>query len=161
MLIDSGSTHNLIQPELAERLCLNVVPINAFKVYIGNGDYLVYSHKCPHVPVIMQGMEFPIDVYVLPIQGPDMVLGVQWLQELGVVAQDFAVLSMEFTWQGKRVELRGDSFLGTRQITFNRLQSLVMAGEAMEMYELYPLQKSEGQNAGVDNEFLLPEDLLG
>lgn len=72
ILIDSGSTHNLIQPKLAKKLRINVLPIKAFKVYIGNGDYLVCSHKCPQVPVSMQETKFLVDMYVLTIQGPNM-----------------------------------------------------------------------------------------
>ncbi|KAH9666823.1 hypothetical protein KPL70_020805 [Citrus sinensis] len=41
VLIDSGNTHNFIKPALAERLGLAIHPTTNFRVYIGNGDFLV------------------------------------------------------------------------------------------------------------------------
>ncbi|KAI5424744.1 hypothetical protein KIW84_030800 [Lathyrus oleraceus] len=39
---------------------------------------------------------FTVSLYVLPIQGADVVLGVQWLQTLGSFVSDFSVPSMQF-----------------------------------------------------------------
>ncbi|VFQ59818.1 unnamed protein product [Cuscuta campestris] len=36
------------------------------------------------------------------IHGQDLVLGVQWLQQLGKVTQDYANLTLAFTWDGKQ-----------------------------------------------------------
>ena len=50
-LIDSGSTHNFIQSHTANKLCLTIEKSKAFKVFIGNGDYLLCEHKCHQVPL--------------------------------------------------------------------------------------------------------------
>uniref|UniRef100_A0A0A8Z649 Uncharacterized protein n=1 Tax=Arundo donax TaxID=35708 RepID=A0A0A8Z649_ARUDO len=39
---------------------------------------------------------FVIDFYVLPLDGYDVVLGVQWLRELRSIVWDFDLLSMAF-----------------------------------------------------------------
>ena len=57
---------------------------------------------------MMQGQLFTIDFYVLPIEGPKVVLGYQWLHMLGRVGHDYLALSMEFTWQDIVVHLQGD-----------------------------------------------------
>lgn len=98
VLIDGGSTHNFIKPLLAEKLGLHVKPTQPFRVYIGNGDYLICSLYCPQIPLCLQGTTFTIDVFLLAIEGPDLVLGVQWLQSLGKVSHDYKFLTMEFTW---------------------------------------------------------------
>ncbi|VFQ61172.1 unnamed protein product [Cuscuta campestris] len=46
VLIDGGSTHNFIHPTLVERLRLPVLDIVPFKVYVGNGAYLLCSKQC-------------------------------------------------------------------------------------------------------------------
>nr|GLL17711.1 uncharacterized protein LOC107177859 [Ipomoea trifida] len=86
VLIDGGSTHNFIQPSIAERLNLATKQVTPFRVYIGNGDSLACTYCCQNATLVMQGNEFEVDLYVLPIQGPDVVLGVQWLQSLGKFA---------------------------------------------------------------------------
>lgn len=73
MLIDNGSTHKFIQLALAERLNINILPTNGFRVYIGNGDSLVCQHKCVGVLLDLQGITFTIDIFVLPIQGPEII----------------------------------------------------------------------------------------
>jgi len=43
----------------------------------------------------------------IPMGGVDVVLGVQWLQSLGMIAFNFQELFLKFFWEGKEVELRG------------------------------------------------------
>ena len=47
VLIDNGSTHNFIKPVVAERVDLAIQPTSPFRVYIGNGDFLVCHYSCP------------------------------------------------------------------------------------------------------------------
>ena len=42
-----------------------------------------------------------IPMLAIPIGGADVVLGVQWLQSLGMVAFDFLELFMKFLFNGK------------------------------------------------------------
>lgn len=113
VLIDNGSTHNFISLKLADCLSLIVSPIQKFRVYIGNGDSLVCQH--------LEGTIFSLEFFVLPIRGPDMILGVQWPQELGPVTHDYSCSHMEFTWKGKKVILRGDASLSSKEISFSML----------------------------------------
>ncbi|KAK9189840.1 hypothetical protein WN943_018439 [Citrus x changshan-huyou] len=83
VLIDSGSTHNFIKPAVAEVLGLVVQDTTTFRLYIGIGDSLVCRYVCSQVALSMQGHVFSIDLYVLPIEELDIVLGIQWLQFLG------------------------------------------------------------------------------
>ena len=108
VLIDnSGSTHNIIKPTLVEQLGLPIQPILTFRVYIGNGDFLACKFLCPQVTLTMQGTDFSLNLFVMPIEGLDIVLGVEWLQLLGRVSHDYSALSMEFYWNGLPVTLRG------------------------------------------------------
>ena len=120
VLINSGSTHNFIKLVLAKRLGLPIQPTTHFWVYIGNGDLLVCQLYCPQVTLTMQGYAFTLDLFVLPIQGSDVVLGIQWLQRLEKVSHDYAAMTINFYWDGKLVSLRGDVTNSPSLITFNQ-----------------------------------------
>ncbi|VFQ97860.1 unnamed protein product [Cuscuta campestris] len=135
ILIDGGSTHNFVQPSVVERLSLHTTPVSPFCVYVGNGESLACHHKCEKVVLDIQGFSFPVDLFVLRIQGPDMVLGIQWLQELGKIGHGYSALTMEFRVGDRLVTFRGDS-PATRRITYNAMHMLTQSGSLAEGYEI-------------------------
>ena len=162
VLIDSGSTHNFIKPALVERLGLPIQPTPKFRVYIGNGDYLICQHTCPQVALTLQGNVFPLDLFILPIEGPDVVLGIQWLQQLGRVAHDYAALSMEFCWEGRPIILHGDLHQSSSLITFNQFQALIHSSNVHSMFALQPLAIEELKTASLvtkENTLIFPNTL--
>ncbi|KAG6382962.1 hypothetical protein SASPL_157305 [Salvia splendens] len=135
VLIDSGSTHNFIQPTVAEKLSLHVHPISPFRVFVGNGESLRCSYACLQTPISLQGNHFDIDLFILQVKGPDIILGVQWLQELGDVTKNYRDLTMRFNWADHSVFLRGDG-ANPRQISYNNLFALVGQEPDCEIFEL-------------------------
>ena len=75
-------------------------------------------------------------MYVLPIHGPAVVLGIQWLSLLGRVTHDYAALTMDFSWEGRRIKLKGDQSV-SRSITLNTLQALCTKSELEEAFKLF------------------------
>ncbi|EOA22243.1 hypothetical protein CARUB_v10002829mg, partial [Capsella rubella] len=59
-----------------------------------------------------------------PLQGCDMVLGVQWLKTLGTIAWEFKKLEMGFMWQNKRVILYGIKNGSFRDVKAHKLNHL-------------------------------------
>ncbi|KAH9667504.1 hypothetical protein KPL70_021062 [Citrus sinensis] len=139
VLIDSGSTHNFLKPPLAKRLGLSVQAIPPFRVYISNGDFLTCRFLCPKVPINMQGHEFLLDFFLLPIEGPDAVLRIQWLQSLGRISMDYSEMTMEFQWEGKSVILRGDPIPNPNLISFNQFHALLSNSKIDSLFELHSL----------------------
>ncbi|KAJ0037505.1 hypothetical protein Pint_22753 [Pistacia integerrima] len=76
VLIDGGSTHNFIQERVAIHLGLPIVASTNFNVMIGNGDHMCCSGVCANTSLQLDGHEFLVDLFVLPIHGVDLVLGV-------------------------------------------------------------------------------------
>lgn len=114
-LVDSGSTHNLIQDRIAKLLDLPAQQARSFQVLVGNGEELKCSSICPQVPLQMGPNQFLVDLYVLPISGAELVLGVQWLKTLGPVLTDYNHLTMHFIKRG-----RGNSISGRTQTKLRR-----------------------------------------
>ncbi|VFQ76738.1 unnamed protein product [Cuscuta campestris] len=156
VLLDSGSTHNFIHPGVAERLALVLHPVTPFRVYVGNGDSLRCSYSCPRTPVSLQGQLFEIDLFMLEVHGPDIVLGIQWLQTLGKVAHDYAKLTMEFSWNGDTITLRDDS-PGPRPVSYNQLSALLATPEPVDLYEVVGTPMEQPQVTAADPQF--PADL--
>ncbi|VFQ78701.1 unnamed protein product [Cuscuta campestris] len=159
VLIDGGSTHNFVHTSLVARAQLPVSNIPPFRVYVGNDESLLCTRQCLNVSLLLQGFQFTVDVYVLPIHGPDMVLGVQWLQLLGRVTHDYANLIMEFTWQDKAVSLRGDP-ISPKPVSLHHFNGLCTANQVAACYELliFPspnIAPAEGEHWPTD----LPEEI--
>jgi hypothetical protein len=55
----------------------------------------------------LQGHTFVVDLYILPLAGCDMVLGIQWLRNLGPILWDFLTLTMQFVYEEKTCLLEG------------------------------------------------------
>ena len=54
-----------------------------------NGQKLMSQWRCPSMAITIQGYSFSLDLYVLPMEGPYIVLGVQWLLEFSVVRHNY------------------------------------------------------------------------
>ncbi len=55
----------------------------------------------------MQGHVFRTDLFLLPLAGCDVVLGIQWLRTLGPILWDFTELKMEFQFNLVSCTLKG------------------------------------------------------
>uniref|UniRef100_A0A151UIJ3 Retrovirus-related Pol polyprotein from transposon 17.6 n=1 Tax=Cajanus cajan TaxID=3821 RepID=A0A151UIJ3_CAJCA len=99
ILVDIGSSHNNIQPRMVQFLNLTPVPTMPFKVMVGNGEYISCTTICKGVPIQFQTHSFAIPLFILSIEGADVVLRLAWLQTLEPVHTDFSVPSFAFYHQ--------------------------------------------------------------
>lgn len=134
VLIDSGSTHKFIKPALVQQLGLPVTIIPRFRVSTGSGAFLVCQYTYPATSLTLQGIDFTVDLFVLAIEGPDIVLGFPWLQLLGRVSHDYSALTMEFLWQGRQVTIKGESTKLPTPVSLHQLQALVQGGENPQLF---------------------------
>ena len=65
------------------------------------------SGKCHNIKLTMGEYLFNIPMLSIPMGVADVVLGVQWLQSLGMVAFNFQELFLKFFSEGKEIKLRG------------------------------------------------------
>ncbi|CAA0825927.1 Unknown protein, partial [Striga hermonthica] len=96
VLVDNGSSHNFINADLSENLNLPTTKFEPFEVRVANGERLQCIESFRKVPIKFQGVTVKADLYALPLFGPDVVLGVQWLEWLGKVTTDYRTGIMEF-----------------------------------------------------------------
>ncbi|KAL6311349.1 hypothetical protein AAG906_025635 [Vitis piasezkii] len=109
VLIDSGSTHNFISDKVAALLHLLVVPTTPFHVRVANDQPLKCQGRFDNIHILLQGIPFSITFYSLPLTSLDLVLGVQWFEQLGSVVCDWKRMTMEFQWANKPRLLQGSN----------------------------------------------------
>lgn len=75
-LVDSGSMHNSVQPQLVQHLQLPLSPVHSdLHVIVANGDRLVSPGLCHDLDIMIDGEPFTIDCYALDICSVDIILG--------------------------------------------------------------------------------------
>ncbi|GJS72073.1 retrotransposon-related protein [Tanacetum coccineum] len=91
-----------------------------------SGETLLCEKLCTQVKLGMQGLAIEVDLYVLPMQGPDVVLGIQWPQKLG------------------------DESLRMKRISLNHMHVLLDSNNVYGVYELHHLSTDDGVASTVE-----------
>ncbi|XP_026410205.1 uncharacterized protein LOC113305366 [Papaver somniferum] len=107
ILIDTGSTHSFLYSALASSLKCPIAQTENLLVTVANGDKTVRSGVCSKMEWTMQGHKFCVDLRLLPLVGCDIVLGADWLRNLGDVLFNLSKLCITFKHKGKKITLTG------------------------------------------------------
>ena len=106
-LLVSSSSHNFLDVEMARRAGVQLQLCPNLSVTVANGDRVASPGKAPAQQVNIGGEAFNIDLYALPLDDYDMVLGVQWLGTLGLILWDFARHTLCFHMVGEVHHVEG------------------------------------------------------
>lgn len=145
ILVYNDSNNNFVNVKVAKKLKLKQYPILGFKVITGIGTYLYCDKKCEGVDLKIQGHIFNVDLFVLEIKGSDIVLGIQWLIELGTIKTNYKDLTMQFSYQGDEVILQGESMLAPIPLKGKSLNKMMMADAVAGFYQLQSFGESYSQ----------------
>ncbi|XP_074304368.1 uncharacterized protein LOC141639077 [Silene latifolia] len=107
ILIDSGSTHNFLDQDMAIKLGCKLDSIEPQSVTVADGSQFPCQLISKRFGWQLQNTHFETDVLIIPLGGYDMVLGVQWPSTLGTVSWNFKQLKMEFTYNKRKHVLKG------------------------------------------------------
>ncbi|CAA0840444.1 Unknown protein, partial [Striga hermonthica] len=122
VLVDNGSSHNFINADLSQKLNLPTTNIEPFEVRVANGERLQCTKSFRKVPIRFSGVTVKADLYALPLVGPDVVLGVQWLEGSGKVTTDYRTGIMEFNSGGQQVTLSAGNEKGTNEVGLKSIE---------------------------------------
>ncbi|WVZ89345.1 hypothetical protein U9M48_035766 [Paspalum notatum var. saurae] len=123
-LLDSGSTHNFINDEVASRLQLPLPCRSKLRVIVGNGDQVACSGMYPGIDATIGCERFVLDCYAMPVGGFDLVLGVNFLGTLGPILWDFGEQTLCFQRADRRI-----LWAGLDRPPKATLQSITAAGD--------------------------------
>ncbi|CAH9078190.1 unnamed protein product [Cuscuta epithymum] len=112
ILIDCGSTHNFVSQKLITEMQLPFQQLGEFQVELGNGERVRNNGRCEKLQIKVQDVMIKQDFYVLDLGGSNLILGLEWLAQLGRVKFDFQKLTMEWKdgehrrrWLGDAVQI--------------------------------------------------------
>lgn len=89
--------HNFISVELVGKLELLEDQTCDYGVVLGTGLSVKGEGVCRGVIVTLQEIEVVEDFLPLELGNSDMILGIKWLETLGVMTVNWKNLSMKFT----------------------------------------------------------------
>ncbi|KAG7578422.1 Retrotransposon gag domain [Arabidopsis thaliana x Arabidopsis arenosa] len=133
IFIDPDSTHNFMDPTVAEKLKCVLKPTSMARVSVADGRMLEVDAKIDRFQWEFRGTQVQADLMVIPLRGCDMVLGVQWLETLGPITCDFKKLEMQFRIGRKKVLLQGIRQGSVRDVKAFKLNML--KGEVKDCLE--------------------------
>jgi hypothetical protein len=79
VLFDSGASHSFIATSFVEKHGIPSTPLEIPLVTRTPGSDLTCQLKCSQVRILLSGVVFLADLTVLPSQGIDVILGMDWL----------------------------------------------------------------------------------
>ena len=136
ILVDSGSTHNFVQPWVAKFLNLPLQDTVPLRVMVGNGSMLDCQQMIPETTILIQDHSFVVTLPVLPLSGADDVFGVEWLRTLGPVIIDYADFTMKFTLFGRPIHLRADVQVDTNPVSAHQVKRLISTNFTSGLFHL-------------------------
>jgi len=92
---------------------------------VASGGTINFSVKCHNIKLSMGEYVLNSPMLSILMAGADVVIGVQWLQSLGTIAFNFQELFMNFSSEGKEVELRGIVGKSRKIINSNIMKNLL------------------------------------
>nr|GMD26206.1 glyceraldehyde-3-phosphate dehydrogenase [Ipomoea batatas] len=111
IMVDSGANLNFISHHLTTILPIPPEPTTPFAVQLADGRLAEIKGKYSQLHVCLGQIAMPIDCFVFPLGGVDLILGVAWLERLGDVTLNWANLTMTFRIGDILIQLVGDPSL--------------------------------------------------
>ncbi|WVZ14637.1 hypothetical protein V8G54_012203 [Vigna mungo] len=122
ILLDSGSSDNLLQPNLAKFLKLPVEPVSGLQVLVGKGNTLSTKGKISELQV-----QFLVLIWFL---------GAAWITTLGPHIANYRSLTIKFYKDKKLVTLVGEKQKPIGIAQFNQLKRLSHTQSIAEIFTL-------------------------
>ena len=108
ILVDSGSTHTFVDHALLSRISVTADQLSQpMKVKVANGEVVQCTEVVSQLTWWIQGHNFTNAMHVLPLRGHDIILGMDWLEQWGVMQCYWAEKWIQFQYAGQEIKLQG------------------------------------------------------
>lgn len=120
-LIDLGATHNFIASHLVASMGISIDETEPYGVRMGTGDSERGTSVCKGVVSHLKELDITEDFLPLRLGSSDVILGMQWLETLGVTKTNWKEQKMEFEVNGRIARIEGDKSLGKSLISLKAM----------------------------------------
>lgn len=149
VMVDPGATHNFLSLGLVEFAEIPITGSGSFGVSLGNGDAIKGTSICKSVCLQLDGGVELEDFLPLELGSSDVILGVQWLEKLGMVMTNWKTQIMKFEWEGELCTLKGDSTLVRSKVSLKAMLRMLKKKEQGFWVENNRLEKNSPEQASL------------
>lgn len=107
ILVDSGSTHNFLDPKVLNQLKITPEKTKPITVTVANGYKLMCDSMCCGFKWKVHNEIFEKDFRLLRLGGCDMVLGMDWVHNFSPIQLHTRPPGISFHKDGRKVLLKG------------------------------------------------------
>lgn len=100
-LLDSGSTHTLMDLRFASKTTCKIMHNNLMKVSVAGGGYILIGSHVPEVKYSINGHVFCNSFKILKLKNYDMVLGCDWMYQHSPINIDLKTRRLTIMKEGK------------------------------------------------------------
>lgn len=111
LLVDSGSTCNLISQKLSNEIGLQEKQQEYVHIILPTGEILKCVKGYDGFYWKLNELNFKADVIIADLSGWDIILGIPWLAQLGEFTCNLMTQTLQFWREEELVQLSADSYL--------------------------------------------------
>ncbi|WVZ23326.1 hypothetical protein V8G54_001870 [Vigna mungo] len=121
ILVDCGATNSFLSRKLVAELDLPVENTPIYTVEVGTGEKVKGRGLCKGVELKMQGVKIKQDFFLFNLGGTEVVLGMDWLADLGDIEANFRNMIIKWGDEGGKKVLKGDPSLSKAQASWKSM----------------------------------------
>lgn len=138
MLIDSGSSHSFLDENIVQTMQGVTSLPQPVKVKVASGEVLICDKQLPDYAWWLQGRCYRTNFKLLSLPGYDAILGIDWLQGLGVMRIIWVQKWLEYEINGSPVRIQGvmPKVDACPLISGDKLMGLCKMGALMHLFQI-------------------------
>jgi hypothetical protein len=142
-LVDSGNTHNFILRRIAQETHCYIHAVNDFQIMIANGCSMKCGGRFENVHLQIGDYHLKSHMFAIDMGGCDIVLGADWLRNLGPILMDFKELTMQFDQEGQKYKFQHITTSSLEIISSHRMEKLLKKGHCGVIAQLHAIQATK------------------
>jgi hypothetical protein len=143
ILVDSGSTHNFIHRRIAQETHCYIHAVNNFQIMIANGGSIKCGGRCENVRLQIGDYHMISHMFAIDMGGCDIVLGAEWLRNLGLILMDFKELTMKFNQEGHQYKFQGITVSSPEIISSHHMENILKKSHSFVIAQLHAIQATK------------------
>jgi hypothetical protein len=134
VLFDSGASHSFIATNFVEKHGIPTAHLEILLVTRTPGSDLLCHLKCSQVRILLSGVVFLADLTILPSQGIDVILGMDWLTKHNGVISCADKTNLLTDHQGKSVSCQAQPPAQDPMVFNLAAESISVVEEFMDVF---------------------------